>query len=346
LGGTPAYAWYDTSVLPLRNLTFSKVERQKFCLEKATAMTGKELAAHAEKLEKYYVRQQSETPTAEPRKRGRRKKREEWWIPIVAQQCARFDADRPPPPPPPLLPPPPPPGGGKQESPQLHMTSMGYQLEPHWLELFGKICGEAHKNFAHGPSGATWHVVCIYPRRIMEWRNVFVNAVKFHKAKVKLAYHSDLAAENCRSVKAQWDMYADLAEEEHEDKTTNLKEEIVYWKTALAGMAREAKVKDGFEFYESCIAHPYMAILYVPREPNLEGPAPDGTWCLIQPYLLYPRNAEERCGLYLDKPSTAAEERCGLCLDKPSTALDIYYHSVLDFFEKGKQEGHLTKMPF
>jgi hypothetical protein len=97
------------------------------------------------------------------------------------------------------------------------------------------------------------------------------------------------------------------------------------------------------EFYESEMAHPYLAFLSVPEEYKeltpppllqdtlpqnaLPNSAPAGTFGFVKPYTIFPLSYEERPALYLDAPG--------------GKFLDEYYWSTVRLFDWGVRLGKI-----
>lgn len=121
-----------------------------------------------------------------------------------------------------------------------------------------------------------------------------------------------------------------------QERLNNLKCELATWlRDARANTILFEGKKGRFEFYESFVMQPYIAILFVPRnaarsQKRLKQ-APKGAWCVVGLYPLYPENPENRCGFYVNQSGPV---------------LDIYYNSVLNFFEFGPKDGYIKPMKF
>lgn len=301
-GGVQPCAKYHTPQLRLHNLQFFK--RPRNALAKPTAMTEDDVAMFAEKLEKHEVG------------------KGEGWEAIVPEIVAKTKQDRP------LKP------GKATEtaSAESDDVAVPFILSARWRDLGNAV----RKEIEGRVRGGSWYIVCVTPSWLLDWKGIFFDAVVRHNAKMKFAYHSPSTVGSCLSVKAQWRMnigYVDTnAPVEYVRlRLKSLKLELGSWAAEMRNKSLEhGRHKGSFEFYESQIAHPFMAILSVPpsktksSKPALK--APVGTWCMLLLYPFYPATLDERCGLYLHRPSPM---------------LDIYYHSILTFFEQGPKDGYL-----
>ena len=102
---------------------------------------------------------------------------------------------------------------------------------------------------------------------------------------------------------------------------------------------REGTACGSFEIYESKIVHFFMGFMIVPRQSGagkkpavkgwVEGQAPAGTLCVIQPYAMYPISLGARHTLFLEGESRL---------------LDVYYNSILSFFTDGPRRGYLEPL--
>jgi hypothetical protein len=300
-------AKYHTSQLRLENLRFFR--RTGESGDKSAEMTQEELAHFAKNLEMHEV--------------GKR----DGWVAIVPGIVRRTNQDRPRKPH----------AAAEEPNSETDQEGQPFILRPRWLELLDSVREETHARSSKEADGANWYVVCIYPSWLLDWKSIFRDAITRHKAKIRFAYHSPTAAENCPAVSAQWRMHARRAKKEHEsgvdfvrDRIRDLKREMRSWAAEVKPNGRAGSAaRGGFEFYESRITHPYLAIMSVPQTAtrgSTKGSAPEGTWCVAQLYLLYPTGLDERCGLYLKRPSPM---------------LDLYYNSILTFFEQGPKDGYL-----
>jgi hypothetical protein len=204
-----------------------------------------------------------------------------------------------------------------------------YILSARWRELFDRVRNEIKEKIP----GGTWYVICANPLIFsMEWTEIFCEAVNSKGAVINFAYQCPQAGKKCPSVKAQWRMTQPQFEgveafrffELHADK---VKYAMSCWKNP------DANSGGNFIFYESNITHPFIALMVVPpTTPNSAATsqeAPDGTWCLL---ILLPLYSESQ------------DAHCGLCLHRPSQMLDVYYNSILKFFEQGPKDGFLKNV--
>lgn len=187
-------------------------------------------------------------------------------------------------------------------------------------------------------NGKDWYVVSLVPAWLLEWKESLCDAVTHHGAKVRIIYHSPSAAKNSAAVRAQWRLNSSRVDPKDMDvvdfiskRLTKLKKELSGWVAETEEMpAKKTSSKGSFEFFESCITHPFMGIMAVPsgtkRSSTLTSVAPLGTRCVISLYPFHQANVDNRCGLYLNGPSPV---------------LDIYYNSILDFFERGPEARYL-----
>jgi hypothetical protein len=211
-------------------------------------------------------------------------------------------------------------------------TSAPFILSARWRDLGNAV----RKEIEGRVRGGSWYVVCVTPSWLLDWKGIFFDAVVRHDAKMKFAYHSPSASASCLSVRAQWRMnigYVDTAKpvDYVRQRLKSLKQEMSSWAAEMRKKSLEhGSPKGSFEFYESHIAHPFMAILSVPpgsgraAKPPLK--APDGTWCFTLLYAFYPASLDDRCGVYLKAPSPV---------------LDVYYRSIVTLFEHGPKDGYL-----
>lgn len=200
----------------------------------------------------------------------------------------------------------------------------GCRISPLWKQLFDESLTAIEKR----KLGGDWYIVCGTPIWMLPWGRHFFAAVK-QGGTVRLAHHAASAPEQCPSVAAQWKMNI-----EHlgvPDPIGHLQKRMKDCAAQLASWdqdARKQKAKGKFEFYESFIGHPYVAILIVPKpskKVDLEDhPAPEGTQCLLGMQTFYPRSLEKRVGLHFYEPS-------------PS--LDNYYNSIRRLFLQGPSPG-------
>lgn len=195
-----------------------------------------------------------------------------------------------------------------------------YIFSARWEELFRRVSVELQEKVP----GGNWYVVCNSPLIFDDkWVNIFCEAVNNKGATIHFAYQSPNAAKECLAVKAQWQMIkVKSGREKFFDDVEFWKEHMGCWKD----WANEASGE--FKFYQSNVVHPFIAVMCVPppkaKDAAPAPSAPAGTWCLL---ILLP--------LY----SASENERCALCLHRPSQMLDVYYHSILQFFEQGTKDS-------
>jgi hypothetical protein len=218
-------------------------------------------------------------------------------------------------------------GNGRTVSSSRDEGSPHCVLTPKWLDLFQ----EKLTDIEGREIGGNWYVICGTPLWMLQWRRLFCNAVIHQGAKFKFAHHAPTSPDSCLSVTAQWKMNIEHLQDP--DPIGLLKQRMRDGIAELSVWAANAKKQDAkgtFEFFESYITHPYVAVLIVPessrKDIKRKGGAPSGTICLLSFYTFY---------------SGSLEDRLGICFDRPSPALDIYYNSITSFFEKGPKDGYL-----
>lgn len=197
------------------------------------------------------------------------------------------------------------------------------------------------------PMGDHWYVVCISPYGpLLFLENHLHHALTERGVKVKWVYHSLDAVKSSPALQAQWKMIQTRYEYEEgkvsiKDHATRVLDED---KKALCGLVdrvrstlRGSSGKGGrLSFYESSIVHYFMAFLAVPGDFKIttdEERAPRNTIGLVQHYPHFPANYSKRCGIYMVSPSPV---------------LDLYYRSILKFFDPDFNKGYLqpaSKMP-
>ena len=207
---------------------------------------------------------------------------------------------------------------------QAAVQSSPYVLSGRWRDLFQEVA----QGMEGRMDGWNWYVICDDPSWLFEWHYLMCNVFREHGAWVNMAFHSLDAP--CLSILAHWrSACSHLA----------VSDPIVYGKgqldVALGAIKRWAEKDPGdvrptkaggcISVYHSRIAHPYTAILAVPARADKTGQtihdAPLGTWCLLR----------------LEAPFVNLNERCGLYLNGPSAMLNVYYSSIIRFFESA---GH------
>jgi hypothetical protein len=215
-------------------------------------------------------------------------------------------------------------------------------LTESWMDLieFRGEHGERLRQRLDAPNiGETWHVVTIAPLGFLAWMNRFRDAVEKHEVTVKWVYHSPAAVAESQTVRSQWEMLHDYATDKKlvlSDGVrllTGQRDELARWeRSAKESAKREGKKFGKYEFYESWIAHYYMAFMAVPPGMTDFGPgavAPPGTVCMLQLYPMFPDNLASRVGLYLESPSPL---------------LDVYYRSILRFINDDPKRGYLKQV--
>jgi hypothetical protein len=210
-------------------------------------------------------------------------------------------------------------------------------LRPSYKRLFDEVRKEAEGRKWDGD----WFVICGTPMWVLDWKIIWCDSVKHRGSTVKFVCHSPEAPDSCPSVSAQMQMNTrhlgvDDGVKYLKDRLNNLNYELADWMRRAQTQAIPFEGRKGhFEFYESFIMQPYVAILFVPRNvvsaQTWPKEAPKGTWCVVGLYLLYAESLEERCGFYLDQPSPM---------------LDVYYNSVLNFFALGEKHHYIAHMKF
>lgn len=222
-------------------------------------------------------------------------------------------------------------GSRKTPSPGSRGEMDGCRISPMWRKLFDESLAE----IGDRGIGGEWYVVCGTPTWMLKWRHYFSDAVT-RGGIVRLAHHGESAPDVCPSITAQWKMNIEYLHQA--DPIGYLKyrlRDCVPQLAALDETARKEKAKGRFEFYESYIVHPFVAILIVPeplKKAGLEDhPAPKGTQCLLGMQPFYPRDVEERFGLHFYQAS-------------PS--LNQCYNSIRNFFLKGPRprDGYLKRV--
>ena len=298
-------AYYKSKRLPLDNLVFYKAKREASGV-KPILIEGEELAVFAGQLERY----KSGTPGG--------------WEPIVPDIIADTKKDRP----------------IKSEPCPEKISfenvegSQPFFLSTRWRELNVNV----RKQVAGRANGGDWFVVSVVPGWVLEWKGILCDAVMQHNAKVKFAYQSPAAARKCSAVKAQLLMNSGRAGSTSKEVFDYLHERIESLKVEIGGWPAEPRKqsvskrpsKGSFEFFESNVNHPFMGMLWVPpgsKRPSVgTAGAPPGTWCLLGLYPFYQRVVDSRCCLFLNDASPM---------------LDVYYNTILDFFEHGLKDGYL-----
>ena len=297
-------AKYHARLLLLRNLKLCKRTRGSAELE-PPPMSDEEMALLAEKLERREVEKSG------------------GWKPIVSEIIADTKRDRP------LKLK----SGAEIIASERSDEPQPFILSARWRELFHQV----RNGMEGGAKGDDWYVVSLVPAWVLEWKEVLCDAVTNHDAKVKVVYHSPTAAKNSLAIEAQWRVNSSRVDPNEMNIVNYISKRLNRLKGELSGWVEETKKspakrrsKGSFEYFESYVTHPFMGILAVPsgskRSSTLTSVAPPGTWCVISLYPFYQANVDNRCGLYLNGPSPM---------------LDIYYNSILDFFERGPKDGYL-----
>jgi len=214
----------------------------------------------------------------------------------------------------------------REKAPDVHDESSSCVCSPKWLNLFN----HSLKEIEGRGIGGRWYVITGTPMTMLHWKEIFFDAV-LHGATINFAYQSAISPDSCFSMQAQWRMNIEHLQDP--DPIGLLKQRLRDGISQLRALARKAidkKSKGAFQFFESFITHPYVAILIVPESPKDKPPtqegAPPGTICLLGHYTFYPRSLEDRLGI---------------CLSQPSPLLDIYYNSITRLFEQGPKDNYL-----
>jgi hypothetical protein len=304
-GSFPSAA-YDAQKLPLRNVNLFKLDSGKGDSDPAPLQRD-ELQGMAKTLENYA------------------KELTERWKPLVPTLIRRFDSEvvkskR-----------------AENSAQTEHEPLQPVLLKPSYQNLFDEVCKEAKGRVWDGD----WFILCGTPIAFLEWKKIWIDSVKQQGSTVKFVCYSPDAPKSCPSVTALWRMntkHLGVADGVKflQERLNNLNYELATWsRDARADTVPFEKKRGHFEFYESFITQPYIAILFVPRNvapvKKRSKRAQKGTWCVVGLYPLYPENPEERCGFYLNQPSPM---------------LDIYYNSVLNFFELGLKDRYIKPMKF
>lgn len=200
-----------------------------------------------------------------------------------------------------------------------------------WKELFHRVLNEMQGRDLNG----NWYAICLNPRWLTDWKEVFFAAAKNHHAAIKVAFHSPDASETSAAIKAQWDMNSSKVRDESTkiEKSVSAEirrslEEMRLWMSEL-----DKPRKNSFAFYQSNVVLPFAGLLYVPRDAKrlskLKPVAPTGTWCVLMLYPFYQIDYQTRCAIYFNTASPM---------------LDIYYNSILDFFEAGQEREYIVRL--
>jgi hypothetical protein len=203
-----------------------------------------------------------------------------------------------------------------------------FVLSSLWKELFHRVLNEMKGRDLRG----NWYAICLNPKWLTDWKDVFFAAAKNHSAKIKVAFHSPDASRNSAAIQAQWNMNSSKFRggSTNIEKTVgniirNVVEELRLWMSELGKTNA-----DSFEFYQSNVVHPFAGLLYVPRGAKrlskLKPVAPAGAWCVLMLYPLHQIEFETRCAIYFNAPSPM---------------LDVYYNSILDFFEADRKRPYI-----
>jgi hypothetical protein len=299
-------AKYRAGQLLLQNLNFYKAG-QNSTGNKPTLLKGDDLARFAAQLENYEAG------------------KSDGWQPIVPEIIADTKKDRPRKPET---------KAGKKIWERMDEQESVLQAT-HWRILNEEV----RKEIQGGPLGGDWYVVSVVPNWVGDWKPVLCEAVTNHKAGVKLVYQAPDAANNCPAIRVQLRINSSGVDAKNHDGVINniqtriqsLKTEMGYWVTETRNASpRKGAVKGSFEFFESYLNHPFMAIMAVPPVSKKTAPpgsaAPPGTWCVVGVYPLYRRSDGKCCSAYLNGESPV---------------LNFYYHTILDLFERGPKDGYL-----
>jgi hypothetical protein len=295
--GVPPSAKYLAGQLPLENLNFLKAGRK-------SALEGDELAMLAERFEKQ-----------EADKLG--------WEAIVPEIVADTLRDRP----------------LKPRTKKLAELSekvdegQSFLLSTHWRAMNEDVRREIKRKAL----GGDWYVVSVVPNWVGDWKALFYEAITQHQAKVRIVYQAASAADACPAIRAQLRINSSwVKEKDHaavvrhaQDRIENAKIEMSNWITEIHEQSgRGKRAAGGYEFFESHLNHPFMAVLAVPQgtRKGSKAAAPAGTWCVIGLYPFY---------------RTLAEKSCSVFLNSESPVLDFYYNTILDLFESGLKDGYL-----
>jgi hypothetical protein len=225
-------------------------------------------------------------------------------------------------------------GHGKTDSALLNEGPPQCVISPKWLDLFQEKLTEVDGRAI----GGNWYIICGTPYWVLQWRQVYFNAVVDQGATIKFAHHASTGPDVCPSIGAQWKMNIDHLHDP--DPIGLLKQRMRDGIAQLASMAEKAKkqnAKGVFEFFESYVAHPFVSILIVPkpskRQPTQPDKAPIGTICLLGLNAFYYGSLEDRVGIYLDRSGPL---------------LDIYYNTITKFFDKGSKpkDGYLKPVDY
>jgi hypothetical protein len=222
----------------------------------------------------------------------------------------------------------------KHHSPTLDGGPTQCVISPKWVDLFQEKLTEIDGRAI----GGNWYVICGTPYWVLQWRQVYFNAVVNQGATIKFAHYAPKGSDFCPSIAAQWKMNIDYMHDP--DPMGLLKQRMrdgIAQLSSLTEKAQKHGAKGVFKFFKSYTAHPFVSILIVPkpskRQPTHPGKAPVGTICLLG-----------LNGFYFD----SLEDRAGIYLDRSGPLLNIYYNIITRFFNKGSKpkEGYLKPVDY
>lgn len=292
-GELPAKAHYYPKVLHLRNLELSKLVANGK-KRKPTLLEDEGLIEMARKLEDAFNSKIAEEPGGEAQK----------WVPSVDEIVDAFAAS---------------PQSRKVKNDFPHVVSSQCR------ELFSRVNREAREHLR----GGTWYVITGTPIWLNEWRELFCEAAEKHNATIKCAFNSGEVIEQCPSVGIQWKFHTGHGRitdpvSHLKIRRQELRDQLNEWATAAGSrsIARKKILQRQFEFYESSIAHPYIGVMSVPparkSKPHNISVAPKGTWCALALDTFF---------------FSDFDDRCAISLDGRSDMLNLYYKSIVSFFD-------------
>ena len=205
-------------------------------------------------------------------------------------------------------------------------AQLGFTLSAQCRELFLR----ANHRARAGIRGGQWYVITGTPIWFPEWRELFCEAAEIHGAIIKCAFNGPSSVKRCPTIAAQWQMHTGHRRVDNilghlETRERELRDELLSWSHSDPDKKskRLSLLKKSFSFYESGIAHPFIAVLSVPpsSEKSLvsRSSAPAGTWCALGLDAFFFSDFDERCGLFLETPNPV---------------LNTYYKSILSFFDE------------
>jgi hypothetical protein len=304
--GTLPCGKYHATGLPFRNVLFYKAPAGSNG-ENRTPITGEALGRFAEMLERYEA--------VKPKGKG--------WQAIVPAIIAETQNDRPLK----LTP-----KTGKELTEESD-DRRSFLLTTHWRTLNEDV----RREIKDKSLGGDWYVVSVVPNWVGDWKPLFCEAIAKHQAKVRIAYQAASAADGCPAIRAQLRINSSWVKEKNhaavvkhvKDRIEDMKIEMGHWITEIQERSGRGKNATGaFEFFESHLNHPFMAVLGVPAgtKRGSKSAAPAGTWCVLGLYPFY-RTVSEKC--------------CSVYLNGDSPVLDFYYNTIVDLFESGIKDGYL-----